>query len=120
MALRETLQHLMSDGLSTSSTISTTAVEASIDKLLMSRHRDTTKNNYRSVWKTFNQFLVKLYRKPQNWENHLVLFTGYLIECKRKASMVKSYISTIRSMLSEVGYILNENKYLIASLTKAC
>ena len=45
---------------------------------------------------------------------------GYLINDKKKSQTIKSYISAIRAILMEIGLELNENKYLIASLTKAC
>ena len=44
---------------------------------------------------------------------------GYLIENKKKSSTIKSYISAIRSVLAEDGVILNDNKSLLTSLTKA-
>ena len=48
----------ISDGTSTSSTISTSAVHQIVNKLKLQRHRNTTKANYYSVWKTFNQFFI--------------------------------------------------------------
>ena len=58
--------------------------------------------------------------KPDSWEDRLVLFVGYLIDKCRKLSTIKSYISAIKAVLKEDGVELNENKYLLASLTKAC
>ena len=50
----------------------------------------------------------------------MVLYVGYLVHQKRKSSTIRSYISAIRAVLREDGVILNENKYLLTSLTKAC
>ena len=49
-----------------------------------------------------------------------MLYVGYLVSQKRKASTIKSYISAIRAVLKEDGVTLNEDKYLLTSLTKAC
>ena len=49
-----------------------------------------------------------------------MLFVGYLVQGKKKSSTIKSYISAIRSVLKEDDEVLNENKYLLTSLTKAC
>ena len=49
-----------------------------------------------------------------------MLFVGYLISNNRKSTTIKSYISAIRAVLRDDGETLNENMYLIASLTKAC
>ena len=70
--------------------------------------------------KLFNQFIIRLDEKPSSWEDRLVLFVGYLIKEKKKSGTIKSYISEIRSVLKEDGEILNENKFLLTSLTKAC
>ena len=58
--------------------------------------------------------------KPDTWDDRLILFVGYLIEKKRKACTIRSYISAIKHVLAQDAVILNENKYLLSSLTKAC
>ena len=105
---------------STASSISTKAIEQIVDKLKMERNRTTTKRTYYNVWKNFNQFIVKLDRKPPSWEDRIVLYVGYLVNQTRKSSTIKSYISTIRFVLREDGVMLNEDKFLLTSLTKAC
>ena len=55
-----------------------------------------------------------------NWEDRLVLFIGFLIEKKRKASTIKSYISAIKAILREDGFKLNVDEYLLKSMTRAC
>ena len=45
---------------------------------------------------------------------------GYLIERKRKSTTIKSYISAIKSVLADDGIELNEDRFLLTSLTKAC
>ena len=86
----------------------------------MEQHRNSTRQMYHCVWKLFNQFFLRLDTKPDTWEEHLVLFTGFLVETDLKSSTVRFYISAIRSMLMETGTRLNENRYLLNLLTKAC
>ena len=59
-------------------------------------------------------------QETKNLEDRLILFVGYLIEDKKQSSTIKSYISAVRAVLAEDGVFLNENKYLLNSLTKAC
>ena len=105
---------------STSSTISASAIQNVIDKLRFQHHRQSTLKNYYMVWKQFNEFFLCLDRKPDTWEDRLTLFVGFLIEDDKKASTIRSYISAIKSVLRDDGVILNENKYLLSSLMKAC
>ena len=87
----------------------------------MERVRSTTRRNYYSVWKTFNQFFTSLDQKPMNWEDRLSLFIGYLIEYKKVQSQtVRSYVSAIKTVLMEDGFELNHDKFLLASLVRAC
>ena len=86
----------------------------------MQKHRNSTRQNYHAVWKLFNKFFIHLDRKPKSWSKRLILFIGYLIQNKRQSSTVKSYISAIKTVLKDNNIILNEDQYLITSLTKAC
>ena len=74
--------------MSSDSTISTVTLEHLIDKLECEQHRSSTKKNYYVVWKIFNRFFIKLDKKPDTWENQIVLFAGYLIETKHKSATV--------------------------------
>ena len=49
-----------------------------------------------------------------------MLFVGYLVNNKRKSTTIRSYISAIRAVLREDGEILNEDTFLLTSLTRAC
>ena len=84
------------------------------------RHLDSTRQNNYTVWKLFNQFCLRLDSKPISWEQRLTLFVGYLVQQHRKSSTVKSYISAIRTVLLQDGFELNEERYLLTSLTTAC
>ena len=86
----------------------------------MRRVRDTTRSNYYSVWKSFNEFFIRLDVKPEAWEDRMILFAGYLAEHNRKSATIKSYMSAIKSVLRDDGVIISEDKFLLASITKAC
>ena len=91
-----------------------------VDKLKYQSNRKSTEKVYYHIWKSFNQFFIKLDIKPETWEERLVLFVGYLVENNRRSQTIKSYISAIRSVLAKDGVFLNKNKFLLTSLTKAC
>ena len=84
------------------------------------QHRGSTKKNYRSIWKNFNSFIVKLDVKPQTWEDRVSLYVGYLISTNKQSSTVRSYVSAIKTVLQANRIKINENKYMLSSLTRAC
>ena len=106
--------------LTTSSRISTQDIKDIVKRLLHQQHRNSTRKNYYTIWKVFSDFFIRLDDKPANWEDRLTLFVGFLIENKRQSSTVKSYISAIKSVLREDNIKLDEDTYLLSSLTKAC
>ena len=91
-----------------------------VDKLRHQCNRSSTRANYYSIWKKFNQFFIRLDSKPETWEEHLTLFVGFLIDNKKKSTTINSYISAIKSVLKEDGADINEDRILLNSLTKAC
>ena len=82
--------------------------------------RNSTYANYLSIWRHFNKFLIRLDRKPDEWEDRTAMFCGYLIGKGNQSQTVKSYVSAIKTVLKDDGYVWNQNKILIASLTRAC
>ena len=115
------MEQLFNDsGSSTSFSISTAAIQSIIERLRSQNNRDSTRCNNYNVWKIFNEFFIRLDVKPNSWEDRLVLFVGYLIEKKWKSSTIRSYISAIKAVLKQDNVTLDENTYLLASLTKAC
>ena len=120
MKQKKGIQKNNHESSSHSSSISTSVMEDIISRLKQRRIRTSTKNNYYGVWKTFNEFFIRLDRKPNNWEDRIVLFVGYLVDKKRKSTTIRSYVSAIKSVLREDGVTVSENKYLINSLTRAC
>ena len=105
---------------STNSTISTKEIQEVIERMRNNQHRGSTKKNYHSIWKTFNQFILKLDHKPRNWEQRIILFVGYLIQQKHQSSTIRSYVSAIEAVLNYGNIKIREDVYLLSSLTKAC
>ena len=95
-------------------------VQSIVEKLKLRCNTSSTKNNYYSIWKTFNQFIIKLDCKPDCWEDRLVLLIGYLIDKKRKSTTIRSYILAIKAVLKDDDIELNINTSLLNSLTRAC
>ena len=103
-----------------SSSISTDKMEGIIAKLRYEHNRSVTREKYYNVWKNFNEFFIRLDRKPETWEDRLTLHVGYLISNKRKSSTINSYISAIKAVLMDDGQQLNEDRFLLNALTSAC
>ena len=110
----------LSKSSTTSSSISTAGIQCIIEKLKYEHINDTRKNYY-SVWESFNNFFVQLDEKPDNWEDRITLFVGYLINDRQaKSQAVKSYVSTMKAVLMDIDVEVNEDRVLLAALTKAC
>ena len=106
---------------SNTSRISTHSVQMMLNKLLGHTNRDSTTNNYLTVWRQFNKFIISLDYKPPSWEERAALFLAFKIEVDGlKSTSVKSYLSAIKKLLIDDGYDWNNSKILLGSLTKAC
>ena len=68
----------------------------------------------------FNKFFIKLDHKPLTWSDRLTLFVAYLVENKKQSATVKSYISAIKAVLMSNNIDVNEDEFLLSSLTQAC
>ena len=82
--------------------------------------QNSTQHNYYCMWKTFNEFVIKLDVKPSSWESKLQLFVGYLINKGSQSQTVKSYISAIKTILMMENIVLNYDSFLLGAVTKAC
>ena len=105
---------------SSSSSISMVAIQDVIERLKRNRFRSATRDAYYGIWKNFNKFFIKLDIKPPSWEDRIALYAGFLIDHDKKSTTVKSYVSAIKAVLRDDGIIVNEDRYLLTSLTKAC
>ena len=102
------------------SSISSSQMWLILDRLEMQKHRSSTRATYLQVWHKFNQFVIRLDRKPNSWEKRTALFCAYLVENKYKSATIKSYVSAIKSVLKSDGYPWDENLLLLDTITKAC
>ena len=91
-----------------------------IKKLKSECHRDSMKKNYHGVWKQFCTFFMKLHIKPESWEQRILLFAGYLVSQEKRTGTVRSYVSAIKTTLKLEGIEINENEFLLSTLTKVC
>ena len=109
-----------SSSSSTLSCFSTKEISQIVEELQLNQHRSLTRKNYYAVWRLFNQFYIKLDVKPTAWEDRLTLFVGHLIQMERQSQTVKSYISAIKAVLKMHKIKIEEDHYLLSSLTRAC
>ena len=82
--------------------------------------RKTTSQNYFSIWRSFNKFLVRLDTRPSSWEEHTAMFCMHLIDNGSQSSTLRSYVSATKAVLRVDGYEWNHNRVLLESLVKAC
>ena len=87
---------------------------------MVSQTRSTTSQTYLRIWRQFNQFLIRLDKRPEKWEDRIHLFIGYKIEQGMQSSSVKTYVSAIKKTLITDGYQWEDKSMLLSSLTKAC
>ena len=74
-------------------------MERILDNLRSKQNRESTAWNYYSIWKQFNNFIVKLDVRPGDWENQVALYCTYLVNEGRQSNTIKSYISAIKAIL---------------------
>ena len=91
-----------------------------MNQLSTQNNRGTTKRQYLAVWRAFNKFVIRLQPIPKTWEHRVNLYVAYLVKKGTQSSTIKSYISAIKSVLSDDGYEWNQKKGVLASLTKCC
>ena len=90
-----------------------------MDRLRNQCYHDSTKQNYYRIWKAFSAFYFRLDVKPESWEERIVLFIAHLVEENKQSSTIRSYISGLRAILKQDRVKLEEDQFLITSLTKA-
>ena len=106
---------------SQSSKISVEYVSNVLERLKNKQIRETTSENYLSVWRNLNRFIINLnYKEKLSWEEKTALFGAYLVDGGVQSSTLKSYFSAIKHILKMDGYCWNENKVLLSSSVKGC
>ena len=104
-----------------SSKIFTKYISHVLEKLKNKQTRDSTTNNYLSIWRNLNKFLLNLDSKSLgSWEEKTALFGAYLVDNGIQSSTLKSYFSAIKHVLKLDGYNWDDNKVLLSSLVRGC
>ena len=91
-----------------------------LDNLKTRSCRDSTNSTYLSIWRNFNNFVIKLDTKPSKWEDRVSLFLAHIIDGGAQSATVKSYVSAIKKILVLDGYQWDDKAILLSTLTHAC
>ena len=83
------------------------------------KHQSSTQANYLSIWRQFNNFVIRLDKKPSLWEDRVSLFGAYLVDKGIQSSTIRCYVSAIKSILVDDGYQWNDQKVLLSTLTRS-
>ena len=104
-----------------SSKISVDYVNNVLERLKNRQTRESTTNNYLSIWRHLNRFIISLDHKENLcWEEKTALFGAYLVDGGVQSSTLKSYFSAIKHVLRQDGYEWNDRKVLLSSLVRGC
>ena len=111
----------LSSKSSTSSKISIEHVSSILDRLQSRQTRKSTSENYLSIWRHLNKFVISLdTRENLSWEQKTALFGAYLVEGGIQSSTLKSYFSAIKHILKLDGYQWNDKTMMLDALIKSC
>ena len=103
-----------------SSRLSSDTITGIMNRLKCKTIRDSTATAYFNIWRVFNNFLIKLDKHPDMWEERITLFATYQIRQGIQSKTLKSYYSSIKNVLRNDDYYVNDNKVLLNTLAKAC
>ena len=78
------------------------------------------KQSYLSVWRKFNNFLLKLDIRPGLREDRASLFGAHLVDEGFQSTTLRSYMSAIKRILVDDGYPWNDSKLLLSTLIRGC
>ena len=102
--------------MDSASTISTCDIQKIIDKLKCRQHQDSTSKVYLSIWRKFNEFVIKLDDPPPTWEEKVSLYGGFLVAHGIQSSTFKTYVSAIKKVLVTDGYMWDDDKLILNTL----
>ena len=117
---RKNKHYFSSSTSSTSSRLSTDHFKGILDRLKMQKNRSSTQHNYYGIWKNFNEFVIKLDRRPSTWEEKFSLFGAYLVDKGIQSSTFRSYASALKAVLTSDGYEWDDQKVPLNTIIKAC
>ena len=105
---------------SVSSHYSARSLNLIMEKLKSANNRESTKKTYLAVWRKFNNFVIRLDIRPASWEERTAMFLAHLFENGYQSSTLRSYISAIKRILQDDGYVWRDNLVLLSTLTRGC
>ena len=118
---RRVKDHVSTSTESERGLLSTEHLRNILDKLRNQKHKSSTRKMHYGVWRKLNEFLVKLDYIPPAWEDKIALYCAYLVSVKNvQSSTLKSYLSAIKSVLADDGFIWEQDKVLLSSLIRSC
>ena len=109
-----------SSGSSSTSRILAVRMKNILQRLKYSQNRDSTAKNYLCIWRKFNEFLIKLDKSPDSWEERVSLYGAYMVDFGYQSSTLKLYFSAIKHVLKVDGYNWDDRKIWLNTLVKAC
>ena len=120
MALLITGSRRSVEASSTSSRISSDEMVRILENLKSTQTRESTGETYHSIWRQFNQFIIKLDKKPKTWEERVALYGAFLVQTGIQSSTLKSYVSAIKCILRSDNYDWCDDRLSLTILTRAC
>ena len=110
-----------SSSTTTSSQISIVRIQRVLEDLQNNHTRNSTTQNYLSIWRHFNKFLIRLDTNIKTcWEDKAALFGAHLADKGIKSTTLRSYFSAIKNILKRDGYPWDNKKVLLSTLIKGC
>ena len=102
------------------STLSAEYLTKLVERLRREKHKSTTRRTYHEAWVNFNDFLIRLDKWPDAWDDRLVLYVAEIMDSMRPSSTIASYVSAVKSVLRDDGVDLGDNSVLLASVLRSC
>ena len=105
---------------SQSSKYSVTYLNGVLERLKSTQTRKSTSDNYFSIWRHFNRFLIGLPDVPcgLSWENKTVLFLTYLVDWGVQPSTIRSYTSAIKHILVIDSHDWDDKQVMLTTIPR--
>ena len=91
-----------------------------LESMINNTTRMSTKNNYTTIWRAFNKFIIRLDVIPESWEQRAALYYAHLVHNGVQSVTIRSYISAIKSTLKLIKYKWNDDTVLLDAVIKSC
>ena len=102
------------------SKILTMAMQTILERLRLQRNRSSTRENYYTIWKIFNKFIIQLDNLPNLWEDRVYLFLAHMVNTGKKSTTLRCYLSAIKSILMDGDFELQEDQIRLRVIVRSC